>query len=325
MFLYKGNEKTNMKKIVLTLLLITTIQISTLDKTFQATKAQQSSDGMLKHLLNSIPSSKHHEFLQKSKEYAKENKNEFENIFISEENYKNAWADITLGEKIYNKNSSKTDRHTALHEAGHAFVIIALQDNVSIDYIEIQDRLSTAGACIYSRTRKSCLSDEDYIKKDISVGFAGGVMEQIMHIPQSVKFTTEKDGLEDFYSRTWAKSDQSSINHNAYSLMEIQQIIGVSLFFGSAIAVNSNRSSIAQVVAICTSYFLCSLPNKELEDKIKQESYEETVKLLTENKDKVIQIAQILEKKKSISKTEEIEELYALCGKKRPLYPWEKE
>jgi cell division protease FtsH len=185
---------------------------------------------------------------------------------------------------------------SAIHEAGHAMIAIKHLSKCRLHSISLRQNSRSYGRIVDIALVEPHILTEDESLHDITVGFGGGVAEQVFGLPEPLDINS-KNGLKDFVQRPNVKGDWNNLVEIAYKIV------------------------MKRCLAAGGSYEKCSIVNGEEIVKIIQPCYEKATAIITAHKNEVKKLAERTIEKETIY----ADEAYAICGKKKPLCDFEKE
>lgn len=201
----------------------------------------------------------------------------------------------TMGQKDKKYIRSDADLvKTAFHEAGHAFVVVTMNNKNIIHEVTIEPRRyksnnpTCLGCMQVLRIYKNQLMfdwTEDDFEKEVMMYLAGGISEQVADLPYKLKEEDREHGsLSDFLSRPGVRSDVEYARVCVFMIAELRRRKNNHWF-------------------------------RENEDVIMQEVYKKTFKLVKEKRLEIKKIAMPLLEKKTMS-GDEVHELLGIPKKK---------
>lgn len=198
-------------------------------------------------------------------------------------------------ESFHIQTTPEKQYHIAIHEAGHAIIVIENENKRRLHCISLQEESDSMGHVLYIDLAEPYISTEDQLLHDITGSFGGGVAEQVFCLSQPVDINSN-DGIVDFVNRPNLRSDMRNIVKQAGKIVKSRCIVA-----GGS----------------CQE---CSILNEEEIIKIIRPCYEKAHEIITAHKDSVKKLAERALEKKVIY----ADEAYEICGKKKPLCDFEK-
>ena len=199
----------------------------------------------------------------------------------------------------------------AYHQAAHAVAVIELMNpNMALYNVTLHALDTSFGGFLVCPLVKD-ISDEDtliFFEDSIMYYLAGGIGEQLFNVSPSPRFHDDFDMNQyDKDSDDYEYIDMVTRQSVAYNMENVASIADQLLYFNCIDAGNSERQ--------------CLIIDPIDRQDLILDFYEKIQKILVCNKDKIKKLAELLVKKGTVY----ADEAYAICGKKRPLFYFEKE
>lgn len=215
---------------------------------------------------------------------------------------------LTYDYKNVNGQQSLLDR--AYHQAAHAVAIIELMNpNMALYSVSLNGSNSPFGGFL-SCPLVSDVSDEDALKAmedTIMYYLAGGIGEQLFNVSPLPRCNDFDISDHDENSDNYDYIDMVTRESVVYNMENVVTLANMLIYFNYLDAGGSDSENF--IVGSADRYDLAFSLYKKLHT------------ILAENNDKIKKLAELLVEKGTVY----ADEAYAICGKKRPLFYFEKE